>query len=252
MSRERVIQAFENYVKAYDLGNPNIYLKYVHTGKVASNCEQIAISLDLCQEDIDIAWEIGMLHDIGRFEQLRRFDTFNDAVSLDHAQFGADILFKEGLIENTGIVKEHYDIIEQAIRNHSCYRLPDGLSDREKMFCQIIRDADKVDIFRANYETGIHVVYHVTREELTHSEITPEVYEVFLEERAIPRQIKKTVADHLVGHLALAYELIYPESKKMMIEQGYYQKLMQTEFDNPRTKETLKAIRERMEQYLMK
>ena len=39
-----------------------------------------------------------MLHDIGRFEQIRRFGTFNDVQSVDHAEFGADLLFKEGLI----------------------------------------------------------------------------------------------------------------------------------------------------------
>ena len=39
-----------------------------------------------------------MLHDIGRFEQIRRFGTFNDAQSVDHAEFGADLLFKECLI----------------------------------------------------------------------------------------------------------------------------------------------------------
>ena len=250
MSRESVTNAFENYVKVYDLSNPNINLKYIHTGKVAQNCENIAMSLELPGEDVEIAWEIGMLHDIGRFEQLRRFDTFNDAISLDHAQFGADILFKEGLIEKTGISKEHYGLIENAIRNHSCYRLPEGLSERELLFCQIIRDADKVDIFRANYETGIHVIHHVTKEELANSEITPQVYEAFCEERAIPKQIRKTVADNLVGHIALAFELVYPESKKMTVRQGYYQKLLETEFDHPKTRETMKTIREKMEQYL--
>lgn len=245
-----MINAFKKYVKVYDLSNPNINLKYIHTGKVAQNCEKIAMSLELPGEDVEIAWEIGMLHDIGRFEQLRRFDTFNDAISLDHAQFGADILFKEGFIEKTGVSKEHYGLIEIAIRNHSCYRLPEGLSERELLFCQIIRDADKVDIFRANYETGIHVIHHVTKEELANSEITPQVYEEFCKERAIPKQIRKTVADNLVGHIALAFELVYPESKKMTVRQGYYQKLLETEFDHPKTRETMKTIREKMEQYL--
>ena len=249
MDRKKIICTFENYVSNYNLNDPNIYLKYKHTGKVAENCERIAKSLNLPMKDIDLAWEIGMLHDIGRFEQLRRFDTFIDTESIDHAEFGADLLFKDGLIEKFDDEKENYELLEKAVRLHSLYRLPDDLSERELLFCQVIRDADKIDIYRANYETGLHVIYHVTKEELLNSEITPEVYQVFCEERAIPRNIRKTIADNLVGHIALTFELVYPESKSMAIEQGYLKKLLETEFVNPETIELMKQISQRMRRF---
>lgn len=249
MDRKKIICTFENYVSNYNLNDPNIYLKYKHTGKVAENCERIAKSLNLSEQDIDLAWEIGMLHDIGRFEQLRRFDTFIDTESIDHAEFGGDLLFKEGLIQQFDDEKENYELLEKAIRLHSLYRLPDNLSERELLFCQMIRDADKIDIYRANYETGLHVIYHVTKEELLNSEITPEVYQVFCEERAIPRNMRKTIADNLVGHIALTFELVYPESKKMAIEQGYLQKLLETKFINPETTELMKQISQRMRRF---
>ena len=208
MDRKKIICTFEKYVSNYNLNDPNIYLKYKHTGKVAENCERIAKSLNLSEQDIDLAWEIGMLHDIGRFEQLRRFDTFIDIESIDHAEFGGDLLFKEGLIQQFDDEKENYELLEKAIRLHSLYRLPDNLSERELLFCQMIRDADKIDIYRANIETGLHVINHVTKEELLNSEITPEVYQVFCEEREIPRNIRKTIADNLVGHIALTFELV--------------------------------------------
>ena len=252
MDRKKIICTFENYVSNYILNDPNIYLKYKHTGKVAENCERIAKSLNLSEQDIDLAWEIGMLHDIGRFEQLRRFDTFIDTESIDHAEFGADLLFKDGLIEKFDDEKENYELLEKAVRLHSLYRLPDDLSERELLFCQVIRDADKIDIYRANYETGLHVIYHVTKEELLNSEITPEVYQVFCEERAIPRNIRKTIADNLVGHIALTFELVYPESKSMAIEQGYLKKLLETEFVNPETIELMKQISQRMRRFTEK
>ena len=252
MDRKKIICTFENYVSNYNLNDPNIYLKYKHTGKVAENCERIAKSLNLPMKDIDLAWEIGMLHDIGRFEQLRRFDTFIDTESIDHAEFGADLLFKDGLIEKFDDEKENYELLEKAVRLHSLYRLPDDLSERELLFCQVIRDADKIDIYRANYETGLHVIYHVTKEELLNSEITPEVYQVFCEERAIPRNIRKTIADNLVGHIALTFELVYPESKSMAIEQGYLKKLLETEFVNPETIELMKQISQRMRRFTEK
>lgn len=242
MNREKIVQAFETYAANYDLKDPNIYLKYVHTGKVAENCEKIAKSLGLSVSDCNLAWEIGMLHDIGRFEQLRRFDTFNDAVSIDHAQFGADLLFKDGLMKNFDDSGRDNDLIEKAVRYHSLYRIPEGLTEREMMFCQIIRDADKVDIYRANYETGVHVVYHVTEEELQNSEITPRVYEIFCEERAIPREIKRTVADNLVGHIALSFELVYPKSRELAAEQGFIWKLLDTRFKHPQTIDLMNQI----------
>ncbi len=246
MDRERIIQTFEKYVSDYNLNDPNIYTKYVHTGRVALNCECIAKSLKLSQEDTDIAWEIGMLHDIGRFEQLRRFDTFDDSKSIDHAKFGADLLFVDGLINSFEENESIYPLLEKAVRYHSLYRLPEELSSRELLFCQIIRDADKVDIYKSCYETGLETVYHATTEEVLNSEITPEVYQVFYEERAIPKSIRKTVADHLVGHIALTFELTYPESRRLAVEQGYLKKMLEIEFDNQKTMETMREIKKRI------
>lgn len=249
MNRKRLTDAFEAYTSNYNLDDPNIYLKYVHTGKVAENCECIAESLGLSEEESDLAWEIGMLHDIGRFEQLRRFDTFFDNLSIDHAQFGADLLFREGLMERFDDTHENDVLIEKAVRYHSLYRLPEDLTEKERLFCQIIRDADKVDIYRANYETGLDIVYHVTKEELKKSLITPEVYEVFCEERAIPRDIRRTVADNLVGHVALSFELVYPKSRELAAEQGYLWKLLETEFSDPRTIAVMKQIGKKIREW---
>lgn len=249
MNRKRLTEAFEAYTSNYNLDDPNICLKYVHTGKVAENCECIAKSLGLSKEEIDLAWEIGMLHDIGRFEQLRRFDTFFDHLSIDHAQFGADLLFREGLMEQFDDTHENDVLIEKAVRYHSLYRLPENLTEKELLFCQIIRDADKVDIYRANYETGLDVVYHVTKEELKNSLITPEVYEVFCEERAIPRDIRKTVADNLVGHVALSFELVYSKSRELAAEQGYLWKLLETDFSDPQTIAVIEQMKKKIREW---
>ena len=159
------------------------------------------------------------------------------------------MLFEDGLIQKFDPKEENRELLELMIRNHSLYRLPENLTQRELMFCQILRDADKVDIYRANFDTGIHVVYQVTEEELRASSITPEVYEVFCEERAIPRNIKKTVADNLVGHAALSFELVYPKSRALAKEQGYLWKLLDTEFSNPSTQELMSSIRYKIDEW---
>ena len=44
---------------------------------------------------------LGLLHDIGRFEQARRFHTFIDYKSMDHARYGVWYLFEQGHIRDS-------------------------------------------------------------------------------------------------------------------------------------------------------
>ena len=56
--------------------------------------------LNLSEEDILLAELIGLLHDIGRFEQIKNYHTFLDKESIDHAEYGNKILFEDDLIRN--------------------------------------------------------------------------------------------------------------------------------------------------------
>ena len=96
--REKVEKAFRDYTADYDLNDPKVKLKVDHTYRVAALSDCITDSLNLTGFDKNLAWLLGMLHDIGRFEQLRRYHTFRDAFSVNHAELSADILFRENLI----------------------------------------------------------------------------------------------------------------------------------------------------------
>jgi putative nucleotidyltransferase with HDIG domain len=150
IDRKKIISVFENYVKDYDQDDARIKLKIEHTYRVAKLCVQIAESLNLTEEDIELSWLIGMLHDIGRFEQLENYGTFIDAKSINHAQYGADILFEKQLIREFIEGSSYDDIIQAAIWYHNVYKLPDNLDERTKLFCNLIRDADKIDILKVN------------------------------------------------------------------------------------------------------
>ena len=69
IDRKRVRSVFDEYVSTYNAEDEKIQLKIYHTYRVAEICERIAVSLNFSSEDIDLAWLMGMLHDIGRFEQ---------------------------------------------------------------------------------------------------------------------------------------------------------------------------------------
>lgn len=256
INRKVALNRFKEYVSHYDYGMHMIQLKVEHTYRVAELCEQIARSLDLSNEDVDLAWLIGLLHDIGRFEQQKIYGTFNDAVSIDHAKYGAELLFADTSGQETGIsirdfVEDSHedDTIRMAVYHHSAYRIPAELDARTAMFCHILRDADKIDILKVNVEFPLEEIYNVSTEALYSCQVTPEVLQDFEEEHAVLRKLKKTPVDNVVGHISLAYELVYPISRKIMIEQGYLDKLLNFKSRNSETEKQFVHIREKMQEY---
>ena len=71
LDRESVNKRFADYTDNYNSSDPKIKLKIDHTYRVADLCERIAMTAP--GADKDLAWLSGMLHDIGRFEQVRRY-----------------------------------------------------------------------------------------------------------------------------------------------------------------------------------
>ncbi len=256
IDREKVKKVFAEYVRHYDAEDPKIRLKILHTYKVSELCGEIAADLlrpaerqeeMTVRKDIDLAWLIGMLHDIGRFEQVRRYHTLLDAASVSHAALGVEILFEEGMLLRF-ITPEPGDpdvgVLRSSIAFHSDYRLPDGLDERTRMFCQILRDADKIDIFRVNCETPLEEIYHITKEELMHAEISEDVMENFMRRQATPREIRKTPVDYLVGMISMAFELVYPISRKIAARQGYLDRLLDFPSENEKTRQQFAAMKE--------
>ena len=86
--RQSSLDAFNSYVARYDASDERITLKVEHTYEVAGLCDEIARGEGLPPADVDLAWLCGLLHDIGRFEQLRQWGTFSDADSCSHAALG--------------------------------------------------------------------------------------------------------------------------------------------------------------------
>ena len=126
-------QEFEKYLDEYDREDEQIHLKIVHTYGVVRYSGEIARRMDCSGEDVDLAELIGLLHDIGRFEQIRRFHSFEPG-TMDHAVFGAELLFgEEKLIRRFVADPEFDDIIDEAIRRHSDFKL-EGIHRCENSF----------------------------------------------------------------------------------------------------------------------
>ena len=137
MNYEESINIFKNYYQNFDTSVQKINEKYHHTFRVVEYAKQIAQSINLSDSDTELVLICALFHDIARFKQWTKHTTYEDEKSFDHGTEGYKIL-KEIGIKN--------DIILKSTKYHNKYKIPNNLSEREKLFCNITRDADKLDI----------------------------------------------------------------------------------------------------------
>lgn len=219
---EKAEKEFKKYVNNYDLKNPHIKRKVEHSYKVIDIATRIAKSLELSDEDIELAQLIGLLHDIGRFEQLKIYGTYRDRESIDHADFGVDILFKDGYIRNF-IEDDKYDtIIYKAIKNHNKYKIEDECNEKELLHCKIIRDADKTDIYRVNVE-DIEKKENILADynEIKKQKISKELKESFEKYRAADITKLETELDWYLKNVAFIFDYNFPKGVEIVKEKGY-------------------------------
>ena len=226
-----VVFAFLQYAKNYDGNDSGIERKSLHTLRVAKLSKQIAMGLNMPPDDVDLAWFIGILHDIGRFEQGRRYGTFVDSVSVDHAELGADILFRDGLIDSfpTEGLKNGWRLLcERTVRCHNKLSLPEDFDERTLTFCRLIRDADKADIFRVIATTTFEARVGTARSKYTDEpEASPAVMDCVYEHRCVPGKIVRSVFDNHVAKCCMAFELCFDGTRQIVSEQGFLRALLE-------------------------
>jgi len=142
---------FDNYSSNFDMTLPKVKYKYLHSYRVVSYMNRIAESEGLNEHDMYLAQLIAMYHDIARFEQASKFDTFWDVMSFDHGDRGAEIMLENDWISTFVDNDEDKSIVIKAIKNHNKFEIEEGLTDRELYFAKMIRDADKLDIMKMQY-----------------------------------------------------------------------------------------------------
>ena len=119
------------------------------------------------------------------------------------------------------------------------------------MFCDILRDADKVDIFKVNADIPMEIIYDVTTEELKNGIITKEVLESFYKKETVLKSVRRSAVDHIVGHISLLFELVYKESYRQAKEQGYVYKLLDFKSDVPDVNAEFGDMRKYVDEFLM-
>ncbi len=141
-------RAYDRYVDRYrsvDGILPSMMqLKYEHTMKVVENAERIAAGEGFATAERTAALAAALLHDTGRYEQLRVYNTFQDSESVDHAVFSHDLVVGEGWLDG----RPDAAAILKAVLYHNRRDLPADMDAFTAVLVHTVRDADKLDIFR--------------------------------------------------------------------------------------------------------
>lgn len=212
----RYVELLEKYVKDnYDLDDELIKKKLAHTVRVYQLMIKLVEKLDLDEHDKVLALYIALFHDVGRFYEAKKNKKFNNLY--DHASDSITILFNDGLIQEFPIEVEDYDVIMKAVYYHNKKDLSDDLTDRERMFCHLIRDVDKIDI--------LHGLANGKRKEFLYMP-SEKVLSDFYNKDLVDIVDVNNQSDSIILYLAFQDQLYFRESNVLLYEKGYFEEFI--------------------------
>ena len=210
---------FDEYVFNYDMSDPDINYKYHHSYRVMNVMELLATKLNMSKKDIYLAKVIGLLHDIGRFEQDKLYNSFKDG-KFDHGNYGLTVLKETNFLNKINIDKSDYEVVYKAIDNHNQFKINDGLTERELLFAKLIRDADKLDIL---YALGNIEIKEILKQD--DKEISIKLENDFFNNEIGNIKDIKSLNDGLVITFCYIYDINFKETYQIIYENNYYDKI---------------------------
>lgn len=251
---EKAKIAFKDFLDEYkDKNDLGFELKIVHTYHVAENAKKIAEKLNLSKEDIELAELIGLLHDIGRFEELKITKELNN-VKFDHAGYGSKMLFEKDMIREFIEDNQYDDIIKKAIENHSKLEIEKDLDERTLLHAKIIRDADKIDNYRVKKDEKVEDIFPKRvnkKEDMEESKLSDIVYNTILDKKCVDIHDRVTPLDFWVCILAFTFDLNFDVSYKIVKENDYINVLIDRfEYKSTETKSRMNNIRKMVNEFI--
>jgi hypothetical protein len=223
---------FTDYVESFYSPNKedqkNIFLKEKHTFEVCKNMMQISGELRLSNKDLMLSEVIALFHDIGRFPQYAKYKTFRDRKSINHGFLGAQTLIEKNILQD--LSDKEQELIIKAVRFHNAFSIPKVEGEDTIFFIKLIKDADKLDIWRVFLE-----YYDAPEEErasavgLGLQDITGYSEEILLgilRGQMVSLSQLKSLNDFKLMQLSWIYDLHYKPSFRLLTERAYIDKII--------------------------
>lgn len=234
---------FDNYIDQFIKFHPdlseNINIKADHSKKVREEIAGLAKSLSLSEKDQLLAETIGLFHDIGRFKQYVKYQTFSDSRSQNHAELGVEVLKENNILAELSEIEQ--EIIYKSINNHSRAEIIPDKNEKVIFFSKLIRDADKLDIWRLITE------YYMVKEQANgngnktielelpdNNEISDEVMDAIINKKVVLKESMRTLNDFKLLQIAWLFDLNFTYSIKRVQEKKYLEKIFNTLPANPK------------------
>lgn len=220
LQMNKSIEEFIKYTEKYDLNDDAIKRKQLHSLRVMNISKNIAMGLNLSEEEINLGAVIGLLHDIGRFEQYKQFRTYSDEKSVDHGDLGEQILEKD--IRKYVKDNNNDEIIKIAVKNHNKYKIQDGLTEKQLLFSKIIRDADKIDIL---YES-IEIFWKNDEHKVNESIVSQEYINDFKKLKSLKSKSFETPIETVIKKIAYIFDINFKSTFKLLKDEDYINKIL--------------------------
>jgi hypothetical protein len=245
---------FSDYVETFRSGDQehdrNIDLKDGHTRRVCAEIKDIGKSLRLNLEDLFLAELTALFHDVGRFEQYARYGTFSDHKSEDHAKLGVKILQKNDVLK--GLDPSTRELILKVIAYHNRLAIPEGETEACVFFTKLLRDADKIDIWRVvtDYYRQVDGTRNGTIELGLPDgpEISDEVCADLKAGRIVRMGDMKTLNDFKLLQMAWIYDVNFPRTFEIVRERGYMEMIRDALPQSEKVAEMYDTIRSYLEE----
>ena len=201
---------------------PMMELKRIHTAHVVANARLIAKGEGFDTETARACDAAALLHDTGRYEQLKRYNTFRDADSIDHAVFSHDIVKEKGWLDGD----PQCEAILTAVLVHNRRDVPDDLDPLTEAAVHTVRDADKLDIYRVLENQIATTDWRHNCEAFWNLPTTvrpnPAVVAAIRAGRPVDYQNIKSLADFVLIQVGWMYGGIhYATSRRLCAERGH-------------------------------
>jgi hypothetical protein len=219
---------FDIYVKSFYSDDADMQLhvavKERHTYHVCDNIRQIGQSLKLGAAELQLAEIVALFHDVGRFLQYQKYRTFNDKRSVDHAELSVAVLEEFGVLQAMSPAEQ--DLIKKAVLYHNKRSVPENQPGVVLLFSQMIRDADKLDIFAmiVGEDQDCKMIKSPEFEQC--GKYSLKITADILKNRLAYYEDIETSADQMLFRASWVYGIYFPYSSRYMLEKRYVPKML--------------------------
>lgn len=231
----------------------NFDLKEEHTAQVGLIMNRITRALGLAEDARRLAALTALFHDLGRFPQYQRYRTFRDPDSENHAKLSVRELTRHRVLHGLSPTERH--LIGRAIIFHNRLALPAHLDPETLLHCQLIRDADKVDIMRvmaAEYRQPPSQQSSVVNLGLAASiEVRDEVYQRLFTGRIMSYSELVSANEFKVLQMSWVFDINFRPTFEIIKERADLDQIAATLPDTPLRREALAFVKAHIDRRLL-